>query len=707
MFSQVTLTPAVRRSFTSAFTLALVFGLLGGCTHQNSSTGADTASAKKGNQTTAKDNSERTAAVESESTKQQTAPATIPSYELSELSREAVPQEAPLVPPAMPKRNLDDPADEAPTAASPPTTWRPKKKSTARMAPTRASRSTTSNRVASKAPVSRMKKKKRAKRKTSGDPRMSSMEAMRAGRSHPGATAQSDGSGQGFSGVGGGGGHPLAMRSAPSAPKLGVFQHRPARSQAPQHNTENYSHIGDNPFFSAKQTPLSTFSIDVDTASYSNARRLLGHGRLPPKDAVRIEEMLNYFSYSYPPPKGDIPFSVYSEVSDAPWNPKARLVHIGLRGKAISRNDQSPQNLVFLIDVSGSMGSANKLPLLKRGLSLLARELRPQDSLAMVVYAGSSGTVLPPTPGNQQGKILSALERLHAGGSTNGASGIQLAYNVARRNYQSGGVNRVILATDGDFNVGTTNQGDLTRLIEGQRKSGVSLSVLGFGRGNLKDAPMETLADKGNGNYSYIDSIAEAQKVLVREGGSTLVTIAKDVKIQVEFNPKLVARYRLIGYENRILKKQDFNNDKIDAGEIGAGHTVTALYEIIPTKSAAEAPTGVDKLRYQAERASTKLANSGELLTLKLRYKSPTGSKSRKISYTVTDTGRSLKQSSDDFRFSAAVASYGMLLRGSQHRGTATLASARKLAQAAIGKDPYGDRKELLGLMDQAKSLGL
>ena len=363
----------------------------------------------------------------------------------------------------------------------------------------------------------------------------------------------------------------------------GGYVPRPqASAPVAEADAEAYAHIVENAFARVTDHPQSTFSIDVDTASYSNARRFLEGGSLPPKDAIRVEEWVNYFSYDYPEPRGDAPFSIHSEVSVCPWNPDHRLVRLGIKGKTIAADKVPARNLVFLIDVSGSMQPENKLPLLKRGLAMLVRTLREQDHVAMVVYAGATGLVLPPTSGADQGRILAALEQLESGGSTNGGDGIRLAYAVAQRHFRKDAINRVILATDGDFNVGTTSHGDLTRLIEEKRQSGVFLTVLGFGEGNLKDSTMETLADKGNGNYAYIDSIAEARKVLVHEAGATLVTIAKDVKLQVEFNPARVSSYKLIGYENRLLAKEDFNDDRKDAGEIGAGHTVTALYEIVP-----------------------------------------------------------------------------------------------------------------------------
>ena len=417
--------------------------------------------------------------------------------------------------------------------------------------------------------------------------------------------------------------------------------------------------------------PLSTFSIDVDTASYANVRRFLREGTLPPKDAVRVEELVNYFHYDYPAPSGNDPFSITTEVAQSPWHDKMKLLRVGLASQPIAAAKVPPRNLVFLLDVSGSMNSPNKLPLLKGAMGLLVEQLRKQDRVAIVVYAGASGLVLPSTPGMEKDAIRQALVQLEAGGSTNGGAGIELAYKVAEENFLKGGINRVILCTDGDFNVGTTNQGDLTRLIEDKRKSGVFLTVLGFGMGNLKDSTMEKLADKGNGNYGYIDSIEEARKILVKEAGATLVTVAKDVKIQVEFNPARVAAYRLIGYENRVLAAQDFNDDKKDAGEIGAGHTVTALYELVP--AGVEVPAAkVDDLKYQKPGGPAPAAGTGELVTVKVRYKAPDGDKSKLMAHAVADDRRELAKASADLRFAAAVAGFGMLLRETPDRGKVT-----------------------------------
>jgi len=492
-------------------------------------------------------------------------------------------------------------------------------------------------------------------------------------------------------------------KSEAEAPAV-VADARLSDSSAPDFNTEAYDRIEDNRFLEVARNPLSTFSIDVDTASYANVRRFLQRGTLPPKDAIRIEEMLNYFSYDYPVPSGEDPFSVSVEVAQAPWALEHRLVRIGLKGKEVEMESRPSSNLVFLLDVSGSMQPSNKLPLLKQAMRLLVNRLGEKDRVAIVVYAGASGLVLPSTSSDQKEKILAALENLEAGGSTNGGSGIRLAYQIAVSHFISGGINRVILATDGDFNVGTTNQGDLTRLIEENAKSGVFLTVLGFGMGNYKDSTLEKLADKGNGNYAYIDNINEARKVLVDEINSTLVTIAKDVKIQIEFNPLQVSAYRLIGYENRLLRQEDFNDDSKDAGEIGAGHTVTALYEIVPAGRGLQIP-GVDPLKYQTPMGTTGVAQSGELLTLKLRYKQPDGETSRLLEFPVRDGNKAYSQASQDFKFAAAVASFGMILRESPYQGNGTLAGVLELAEEGKGSDPHGYRGEFLELVKQARAL--
>ena len=474
-----------------------------------------------------------------------------------------------------------------------------------------------------------------------------------------------------------------------------------AERHSPAMNTEAYARIYDNAFLAVTRNPLSTFSIDVDTAAYANVRRFLNAGQLPPPDAVRIEELINYFRFDYPSPEGDAPFSVSTSVAACPWKPAHKLVHIGLQARRLDDQALPPRNLVFLLDVSGSMSDPAKLPLLQASMNLLVEQLTARDRVAIVVYAGASGLVLPATPGDQKGPIRAALDALHAGGSTAGGAGIQLAYEVAREGFIEGGVNRVILATDGDFNVGITSPGDLVRLIEEKRKTGVFLSVLGFGMGNLKDATMEMLADKGNGNYAYIDSLAEGRKVLVTEAGSTLVTVAKDVKVQVEFNPRTVSAFRLIGYENRVLAHEDFNDDRKDAGDIGAGHTVTALYEVVPAGVALEAGS-VDPLKYQQPRAATAAAGSGELATIKLRYKAPDGDTSTPLLASVRDEGG---EASANLRFAAAVAEFGMLLRDSEHKGTASFAQALELGRGATGDDHDGLRTEFVRLVEQAQRL--
>jgi Ca-activated chloride channel family protein len=470
-------------------------------------------------------------------------------------------------------------------------------------------------------------------------------------------------------------------------------------------NTEQYAVIEEEGFVSVADRPLSTFSIDVDTASYSNVRRYLTEGSKPPAGAVRIEELINYFSYDYPQPTGAEPFSVTTEVGTAPWKPEHKLVLVGLRGRAIEATHVPARNLVFLIDVSGSMADGNKLPLVKNALGELAKQMRPQDHVAIVVYAGASGCVLEPTSGSNVRAIEEALARLEAGGSTNGAGGIQLAYELARKHFDREAINRVILATDGDFNVGTTSESELVALIERERESGVFLTVLGVGTGNLKDATMEQLADHGNGNYAYLDTPAEARRVLIEAASGTLVTIAKDVKIQVEFNPTRVKAYRLIGYENRRLQAKDFNDDKKDAGEIGAGHSVTALYEVVPVE--VEGPTpSVDALRYQRPGVPTDVAKGGEMATVKLRYKQPDGDTSKLLSVAVNDGGGPIEQTSANLRFAAAVATFGMVLRGSDDRGTASYDMAQSLARDALGQDPNAYRAEFLRLIAVARSLG-
>jgi Ca-activated chloride channel family protein len=481
----------------------------------------------------------------------------------------------------------------------------------------------------------------------------------------------------------------------------GVALEPDQNAEAIEHNTEAYDAIAENRFISAANQPLSTFSVDVDTASYSNTRRFLREGQTPPKGAVRIEELVNYFDYDYPAPQGDAPFSVYTEIGDAPWASGHRLVHVGLQGRSIALEDVPPRNLVFLLDVSGSMNDPNKLPLLKRSFGALVETLSEKDTVAITVYAGASGLVLPATPGSDRRTILSALERLEAGGSTNGGEGIRLAYSVARAQQKPGGINRVVLATDGDFNVGTTSHSELLDLIEQERKSGVFLTVLGFGMGNYNDSTLEKIADHGNGNYAYIDSDQEARKVLVQQANATLITIAKDVKIQIEFNPHVVGAYRLIGYENRALRDQDFHDDKKDAGDIGAGHTVTALYEIVtPDDAKRLAPT--ERLKYQVPTGTT--AN-GEALTVKLRFKRPNSDVSELMSVPVANRTVAANQTSESFRFSSAVAAFGMTLRQSEHKGAANFPLAKQLATRSLGQDPHGYRREFISLIDAASRL--
>lgn len=469
-------------------------------------------------------------------------------------------------------------------------------------------------------------------------------------------------------------------------------------------NTEDYDGIIENRFHRVTDEPLSTFSIDVDGASYSNVRRMINAGQLPLADAVRIEEFINYFKYKYPQPQGNDPFSITTEMSNCPWNEKHKLVMVGLQGKQMSTENLPPSNLVFLIDVSGSMEDPNKLPLVKASLRLLVNQLREQDHVAIVVYAGAAGLVLPSTSGMNKEKILAAIDNLSAGGSTAGGTGIQLAYRTAKENFKKQGNNRVILCTDGDFNVGISSDGELERMIEDERKSGVFLTVLGYGMGNYKDNKMQKLADKGNGNHAYIDGMNEAKKVLVNEFGGTLFTIAKDVKLQIEFNPSIVAGYRLIGYENRILNKEDFNNDKKDAGDLGSGHTVTAIYEIIPAGVEDEFLEDVDDLKYQ-QRKKTKKGSAHEMMTIKFRYKSPEAETSNLIVHTVADTITPLQNTSENFRFACAVVQFGMLLRNSEFKGNAGYERVIQLANSSLGKDEEGYRKEFVKLVHSVSSI--
>jgi Ca-activated chloride channel family protein len=470
------------------------------------------------------------------------------------------------------------------------------------------------------------------------------------------------------------------------------------------YDTATYAAIDENSFRRVADHPLSTFSIDVDTASYANVRRFLNDGRLPPPDAVRIEELVNYFHFEYPDSISGAPFGVTTELARCPWNPAHKLALIGLQAKRLPEGRTPPRNLVFLLDVSGSMAPPERLPLVKTAMKMLAETLRHEDRVAIVVYAGSSGLALPATRGDQYSTIDAAISSLHASGSTNGAAGIQLAYQIAAENFVKGGINRVILATDGDFNVGVTSLADLTRLIEDKRGTGIFLSVLGVGDDNLKDATMERLADKGDGNYAYLDSLTEARRVLVREAGSTLVTVAKDVKLQVEFNPATVAAYRLVGYENRLLKSRDFNDDSKDAGEMGAGHTVTALYEIVPPGEDTGAP-GVDPLKYQRPgepKARMVPVPSTELMTVKVRYKQPDGDRSSLV--TVPVSGHDTT-SPRHVGFAAAVAEFGMLLRDSPFKASASWADVARLASEHRGADPQGYRAEFIRLADLAASL--
>jgi len=476
------------------------------------------------------------------------------------------------------------------------------------------------------------------------------------------------------------------------------------RGRGPGEGGDRYRRIVENTYLDTLQNPLSTFSIDVDTASYANVRQfLLQQGAIPPPDAVRIEELINYFRYDYTGPEDGRPFASHIEVADCPWEPKHKLVRVAIKGREIAPEKRPQANLVFLIDVSGSMEEPNKLPLLVEALKMLTGQLRGDDRVAIVVYAGSSGLVLPSTAGENREIILTALNNLRAGGSTNGGAGIELAYKVAKENHIAGGINRVILCTDGDFNVGTTSDGQLERLIEQKAKQGTFLTVLGFGRGNFNDSMLEAISGKGNGNYAYVDSPAEARKVLVEQLSGTLMTIAKDVKIQIEFNPAQVAGYRLVGYEDRILAAQDFNDDKKDAGEIGSGHTVTALYEIVPAGEKVPAPS-VDMLKYQVPAKATG-QGADELLTLKIRYKEPTADVSQLIEVPVKDASRKFATASSDFQFAAAVAGFGMLLRDSQYKGNLTYDAVLEIATQHKGKDASGYRAELLEMMRKAKQL--
>lgn len=473
-----------------------------------------------------------------------------------------------------------------------------------------------------------------------------------------------------------------------------------------EYNREGYDKITENRFLKATDNPLSTFSIDVDGAAYSNIRRFINNSQLPPAGAIRIEEMVNYFKYEYPQPVKDEPFSINTEISDAPWNKNHKLVLIGLQGKKIPTENLPASNLVFLIDVSGSMYGPERLPLVKSSMKMLVDQLRQQDRISMVVYAGAAGLVLPPTSGSEKIKIKEAIDRLEAGGSTAGGAGIKLAYRVAKENFMKNGNNRVILCTDGDFNVGESSDDAMERLIEEERKSGVFLTVLGYGMGNYQDAKMQKLANKGNGNHAYIDNITEAKKVLVNEFGGTLFTIAKDVKLQVEFNPAKVQGYRLIGYENRMLAKEDFNDDKKDAGELGSGHTVTALYEVIPVGVKSEFLQKVDPLKYQKDvQPLSKSTHNDEIMTVKFRYKAPDEDVSKLIEHPVKDNQVAIGKTSDNFRFAAAVAQFGLVLRNSEFKSASSFDNVVSLARKAKGTDEEGYRAEFIRLVETAQML--
>jgi len=471
-----------------------------------------------------------------------------------------------------------------------------------------------------------------------------------------------------------------------------------------RHNTEEYSKITESTFFDVIESPLSTFAADVDAASYANARRFIMQDQLPYKDAVRTEEFVNYFSYDYKLPEKKDPLSINLEYADCPWDKEHKLIHIGLKGKILPKDKQKPSNLVFLIDVSGSMDDPKKLPLLKKAFKLLVEQLNPKDKIAIVVYASSTGLVLPATAGSERKLIIETLDSLEAGGSTAGGAGIQLAYKIAKENYIKGGNNRVILATDGDFNVGISSTSELVRFIEEKKDEGIFLTVLGFGMGNYKDDRLQELADRGNGNHAYIDNILEAKKVLVNEITSTLFTIAKDVKIQVEFNPAKIKSYRLLGYENRELEDKDFEDDTKDAGEIGAGHTVTALYEVIEVKGQ-EPDKDKYELKYQETNVKPEAHKSKEVLTVRIRYKDPDGKKSREISKVLLDNPVKLKNSSNNFKFSAAVAEFAMILRDSEFKGNSNIESVLELAKDSKGKDAFGYRAEFLNLAERVKVL--
>lgn len=468
-----------------------------------------------------------------------------------------------------------------------------------------------------------------------------------------------------------------------------------------QPSNERYGQISDNPIHRVAEAPVSTFSVDVDTGSYSNVRRLLNGGALPPADAVRVEELINYFPYDYALPRDGRPFAVHTALAPAPWNAQRVLLRVAIKGQDVAKQSLPPANLVFLVDVSGSMESADKLPLLRSSLKLLVDQMRPVDRISLVTYAGSTQVVLPPTSGADKGTIKAAIDGLRAGGRTAGASGIELAYRAAQQSFIDGGINRILLATDGDFNVGVSDTAELKKMVEAKRRTGISLSTLGFGTGNYNEALMEQIADVGDGAYSYVDNLMEGHKVLVSEMSSTLATIAKDVKVQIEFNPALVQEYRQIGYENRQLRREDFHNDKVDAGDIGAGHTVTALYELTLTG----ARGAIDPLRYGAATTAGD-ARSGELAHLRLRYKLPGQSSSELMETPIRrEAMRPLDQADADFRFATAVAGFGQVLRGGRYTGEWTVADARALAAASLGDDRFGYRGEFLRLAGLAQAL--
>ena len=477
-----------------------------------------------------------------------------------------------------------------------------------------------------------------------------------------------------------------------------------SRMDADGMNAEEYKEIAENNFKTVSESPLSTFSIDVDAASYSNMRRYINKGELPPADAIRTEELINYFSYDYPQPTGNDPVKITTEVGACPWNVKHRLVRIGLKAKEIPTDKLPVSNLVFLIDVSGSMYGPQRLGLVQSSLKLLVNNLRDEDKVAIVVYSGSAGEKLPSTSGSDKQKIREAIDELTAGGSTAGGAGIKLAYKMAKQNFVKGGNNRIILCTDGDFNVGVSSDEGLEKLIEQERKSGVFLTVLGYGMGNYKDSKMQVLAEKGNGNHAYIDNLQEANRVLVNEFGATMHTVAKDVKLQIEFNPSQVQAYRLIGYESRLLKDEDFNNDAKDAGEMGAGHTVTAFYEVVPAGVKSDFTGKVDDLKYQKTKPAPAVTNnSKELLTVKLRYKAPDGNTSKKIEQPLIDNKK--EKVSSDFRFASAVAMFGQLLRDSDFKGDATYDKVISLAKTSLDNDEKGYRREFIRLAETAEGL--